>query len=216
MSLQIFSKDFHQFNTNTSKWQELQVISSKTGHRDWDFPLLSHKILWPSAASLRAVGRAGGLQSWGTFIPFSEWCREGTKHHHSRSRAQSHSCCPPLPALSIFENVFLQESDPHIFTQFQNDSEDWWLICVCSHYLLISISLQSALYYLRTVHWVGGFSGSFDLPLSSSVTSIFRALCLPTCQCREQSSAEKELSLLLILNLSVDFLCFIPCLFSSV
>lgn len=161
-------------------------------------------------------GKGWGIAIMRNFHSFFRMVQRGTKHHHSRSRAQSHSCCPPLPALSIFENVFLQESDPHIITQFQNDSEDWWLICVCSHYLLISISLQSALYYLRTAHWVGGFSSSFDLPLSSAVTSIFQALCLPTCQCREQSSTEKELSLLLIHNLSVDFLCFIPCLFSSV
>ena len=139
-----------------------------------------------------AVGRAGELRSWGTFAPFSEWCRGGTQHHHSRSHAQNIPVALSC-TLSILENVFLQESDPHIITQFQNDSEDWWFICVCSHYLLISISLQSALYYLRTDHWVCGFSGSFDLPLSYSVTSIFPFQLWGLCQhAREQRNTEKR------------------------
>ena len=149
---------------------------------------------WPSAISLMVVGRAGRLQSEGTFTRFTEWCRGGTKHHHSRSPAHSHFCCPPPRTLSIFENVFLQESDPHIITV----SKWFWrlmvYLCMQSlfahfHFIpvrsLLSQDCSPSLWLPRLI-WPAPLLFCYKYPPISKL-----GLCLPTRQCREKRHKER-------------------------
>lgn len=161
----------------------------------------------PSSASLTAVGMAGGLWSWGTF---SQQCREGAEYYHSRSRAQTHSCCPSL------WKCILQESDPHIITP----KWFWRLmvyLCMQSllahfHFIAVSSLLSQncslSLWLLRLIWPAPSLFCYKYLPISALGT-----LFAYTPVQRAKKYRKKELSLLLVLNLQIHFLCFIPCLF---
>ena len=138
-SLPNILKDFRQFNANTYRGQEFQGISSKTCHRDWDFPTplatRGDGLLQPASGLWE--GPEDCLPEEHTLL-----LQNGAEEGQSViiPGATHRVLLGALPGtLSVSENVFLQESDPRVIAQCQNDSKDGSFICVCSHSLLISI-----------------------------------------------------------------------------
>lgn len=150
---------------------------------------------------------------------FPSFCRMVQKRDKASSfQKPLRALLGALPGtLSVSENVFLQESDPHVISQFQNDSKDGSFICICSHYLLISILWQSALYYLKGCSlsvWL--FQLVWPVPfLFCSKYRPISALArdLPKCQLQRAKEKIKRAQLAICSQAQcISFLCLIPCL----